>query len=566
MSNTPIGMMLLPLGRGTAQEYGLTAKAAMLDTAAERGVPVPEGVILLDEARRAAVREVLVNTNDARLIQFLTLNEGLARLISARAKVAVRASFGQPLTTTYPPQLNIDPGDVTGLADAIRAVWNAGASLPQEARRDVLIMRMVNPVRTGTAYSESDYEDDLVLFGEQRRTMTKLRRWEEADQPENWLSRLQIVLRDLRRIFGAKSWEVHFADDGTTCWLLEIDAITDAATGTTSHAPVREDLFVPAEADHLPRNPGKLTASILETVAPKLSSVFQTADRAAVARRPLMRVVNGAPQFNLSLMVDLMRSWGLATEGIAKIYGGEAARNARGFKSNLARAVSRPTVLANLSVNTVFAPNRAQEAYREMLDRTEPNRIGNTFKAVTETAQEVYETFYSALLTMNAAVAAREATQSSARPTSGGLSVEMLADLEPLHTQAIKSKEIYDTLSENKLPTQPEFTSVWRSFITKHGHRAPMEDDLASPRFYEDPRSIYQAILTSNARPGELGKLTQARENLRYQAMYAIERLRNKFLNLADQAVARGSLSERNEVWTKTTAELIALDQAVPVS
>ncbi len=134
------------------------------------------------------------------------------------------------------------------------------------------------------------------------------------------------------------------------------------------------------------------------------------------------------------------------------------------------------------------------------------------------------------------------------------------------------------------------------SFLAEHGHSAAQEFELAAPRWRDDPAIILSALraqvraagdpradptadrLAATARVEQrLGplqrrifrfllrraqSLTMTRENLKYHFVIAHSRLRDLYLALAEQFVAAGQLSDPDDIFFLTAAEVAALSES----
>ena len=104
------------------------------------------------------------------------------------------------------------------------------------------------------------------------------------------------------------------------------------------------------------------------------------------------------------------------------------------------------------------------------------------------------------------------------------------------------------------------------------------ESDIARPRYHEAPEPLLESVAhrpVSNSTPPPTtarGRLTaplwhylrrilNAREQFRYDAMLAYDRLRRRFLELADAAVAGGQLPARDDLWLLHPDEVRRLDE-----
>lgn len=208
------------LGSGRSRKWDVGAKAQYLDQAAQAGLPVPAGAILLDEFFQLALAEGVIVAGEHGAFtapdpQWLseTLFEGV-RLPHLGKPAAVRAAV--PLTG-YVPRLTVDLNDPVELSRSLCTVWSLAAQ--GEARRDVLIMAMVTGDEAGTAVSHHTTKTDQIP----PFNLVQLGAWQRPSKalPPH-VQRLQQLLRGIRRTFGARNWVVDWVDDGRICWLLQI--------------------------------------------------------------------------------------------------------------------------------------------------------------------------------------------------------------------------------------------------------------------------------------------------------------------------------------------------------
>ncbi|MFQ5398780.1 MAG: hypothetical protein ACE5E7_04195 [Anaerolineae bacterium] len=219
------------LGSGRTRKYAVSPKAKLLDAAARAGLPAPGGAVLLDEVYRLMLAEGIIVPKDGRLnapdpdwvseVIYYTIH--FPRL---EIPVAVRSLTAAAQPT--PPQLDVDFTHPRQLADSLCRLWTAALSLPDAARRDVLIMEMVNATTEGTAVTRRSETEDFVVripssVNRQPISLPKLRGWQRPGRafvPGD--QRLQMLLRGVRRTFGKGDWEITWADDGRICWLLQV--------------------------------------------------------------------------------------------------------------------------------------------------------------------------------------------------------------------------------------------------------------------------------------------------------------------------------------------------------
>ena len=235
MSKTPF----LWLGANRARKWPLSDKARLLDHAAQAGLPVPPGAILLDElfgllleAGVIAVQDGLVTAVDAAWL-YETLYEGV-RFPRLDKPVMVRAAFsldgaaqaGDPL---YAPQRAIHFTDPAQLAAGLQRVWSL-AGAPAALRRDVLVMEMVNEEMAGTAVTTPDSPDRVtyraLTSAPESLELPQLGRFARATASLSpFAQRLQMLLRGVRRSFPAGTWQIDWLDDGRVCWIIQVKSI-----------------------------------------------------------------------------------------------------------------------------------------------------------------------------------------------------------------------------------------------------------------------------------------------------------------------------------------------------
>jgi pyruvate,water dikinase len=224
------------LGSGRARRRAVGPPARQLDQAAQAGLPVPAGAVLLDEFFRFALASGLAQVNGRRIVSpdaelwHNTLFHSV-RLPRFRRPVVVQAAADA--TTNAPPftDRDVDFNDALAAARAVEAVWSA-APPGDTSRRDTLIIESVAASTTGAATTRSDTDDDWVaLAGAAPFALPQLRgrRGPDADQPP-YVRRLQQLLRGVRRTFGPGAWRIEWADDGRICWLRQVLAVSSSET------------------------------------------------------------------------------------------------------------------------------------------------------------------------------------------------------------------------------------------------------------------------------------------------------------------------------------------------
>lgn len=542
VAGVPGELPRLGVGRLTpALGDGVGPKAAVLDRATAAGLPVPAAMVLPDGAVPPAA-------------------------VPLAGRVAVRSAFAaedgdvRSNAGRFTTVLDVDPhaaDEVASAVDTVRASADDADDADGEtgtARRDVLVMEMVDARVAGVAFTEPGWEDDLVewvpgladgLVGGRRRgesvALPRLRPGERPDRGSAaWQQRLALLLRDVRAELGDTGWDVEWADDGERCWLLQARPITVS--------PVRDEVFTIANhREILPDPPSVFMTSLVAAGSRELFEYYRRFDPSLPTDRPFIEVFDGRPLINLSLMTDLVRSLGLPTRLVTDSIGG-ADHVAVGVRSS--RAVRRAPVLMRMGFAQLGALGYANRRLAE-LDALVERPAGDLAEAVRR-ARTAHVTTVDGMTALNTAAsgptavlrrlgvleehAARQRTATSA----------MLADL--------------DTMSHDE-------------WLARHGHRGIYESDLSRPRYAEDPTPVLALRDARRTTPGEppartlRGLLTSplwlaarrpmaARERFRADAMRSFLAIRRDLIRLAGAAGA-----DEEDLWLLEIDEVVALDR-----
>lgn len=222
--------MFIWLGAGRARRFHVGPPSSLLDQAAQAGLPVPAGAVLLDTFFRFALTSGLAQANghgvvipDAELWHnTLHLSAHLPRF---RRPVNVYAAAGaEPATMlTIAIRSGIEFNDPQSAAQAIEAVWSSAAD-NEPPRRDALIVETVAATTAGAATTVVGQPSDQIALSHAPDAPFALpqlssRRRPDPGQPP-YARRLQQLLRGARRTFGPGAWRIAWADDGQICWLL----------------------------------------------------------------------------------------------------------------------------------------------------------------------------------------------------------------------------------------------------------------------------------------------------------------------------------------------------------
>lgn len=570
----------LVLGSGSAAARGVAAKAALLDRARAAGLAVPDGII------------VTPAVDPTHLVLPAELGDA----------VAVRSAFGAEdrqdasLAGHFLTELDVPRNHVAASIDRVRASAGSRPTM----RADVLVMRCVDPVVAGVAFSEDGYEDDLVnaVGGRGDRLMAgteagqafrlaRLRRFERpAAHLAPWQRRLAELLRAVRSEFGPGGWDVEWADDGRCCWLLQVRPVTAA--------PARNEAFTIANhKEILPELPSTFMTSLIESAAHDLLDFYASLDADLPVHRPFVETFAGRPYLNLSMLTDLMRALGLPTRLVTDSYGGTPDVEV-GLRPR--RMLAAAPTLARIGLAQSSAVTRADRVAAQ---------LGRTVIAPEASFADtiaVLRTSYLALVNEMGALASSLAPPVALLRATGTLdehlarhrtaATRMLDDLEPVAAALDDRPELRDALDDTLGPAAPptgdadrsdstdergELVRRWRRWLDAHGHRGVFESDIARPRFADDPTPIVEVLRHGNTAARPIGRRSAraaatlplwalvrapmaARERVRSAGMRAFAAVRAHLVDLAGVAAAAGRLPSADDLWLLTIDEAVSLD------
>jgi pyruvate,water dikinase len=588
--------LILRLGSGEAAHKGCGPKAALLDRAARAGLPVPPGVIVLDEAWRSAVERGLVRVEgvtDRRPVSVPdpSLLVHLIGLPPFAGPLAVRSAFSAEDGTTdslagvFVSGLFVDGRRPAALAAGLAGVWASAFRRPRGFRRDLILQEMIHARRAGVAFTERQYEDDVVnategtaehlvggtLSGESL-LLPKRRGGERPTEDAPAAARLQVLLRDVRRVFDEEDWDVEWADDGEHVWLVQVRPVTRPTR--------RNEVFTAAgHREILPDPPSRLMTSLIASCAPGMFDPFRRFDPGLPAGRPLVEIFRQRPFVNLSLLTEMMRRWGLPSRLVIDSIGGAADRD---FGSQPWRLLLHGPLLARLGKAQLRSVSSAEKARQRILERTAAPPLG--LADAVEELRWLYSTLVAEMLSLYAAMSGplallrRAGVLSEVAARWPSARAELLEDLAALRAQAAGRPELLEALGRGVLPEDRAFRQAFEAFLERHGHRGVYESDLASPRYREQPGPVLRGLAAAPdarkdapqpslrarlLRPAvwQTERTLRARERLRSAAMLGFERLRGVLLARARRLAEDGVLPSVEALFRLDLAELCRLDE-----
>ena len=554
----------------------------MLHRAARAGVAIPDAVVIPDAAFL-----------DWASSGYLLPAELRGGLLVVRSAFASEDAPRQSSAAAFTSVLRVPADDGGRLAEAAATVRASG----EEAggTRDVLVMRLVDAQHAGVAFTEREHEDDLVnmvsgtaeelLAGRvsgQTLDIPRCRRGEPgAELLPGWAQRLQRVLllvRDLSHAnrWGNGDWDVEWADDGDVCWVVQLRPVT--------RPTVRNEWFTLANhREILPPLPSRFMATLIASCAGGLFAWYRRADAALPATRPFIEVFEGRPVINLSLLTDMLRTWGLPTRYVSEATGGRDV-DPVGWRPSRVRTAA--PALLRMFWAQLTAVGTTRRARLTILSRDLLDADGDVAPLI-QASQRRYVLLVQSMFALTAAMATplailrrtgTLAAHLSRQRTPGSDVVEALRrDVVP----AIRdSPDDIARVAVGEPPASQGGAFEWKQWLERHGHRGPYESDLAQARWREQPAAVLALLrhelaypIAPRAQPlrsvGEwltlplwwiVHRPLTAREGLRDDAMVAFAMIRELLHGAADVAVQRGALRRRDDFWLLSVDEAIALD------
>jgi rifampicin phosphotransferase len=590
-----IGNVNIRLGSGKAGKLNAGNKGALLDQAARAGLAVPAGVLLLDTAwDQAVLRGLMTIADDGRitfpypnrLLQFLHLPD-FDGPVAVRSAFSAEDTHEASLAGYFETVLNVPLDDPDAFADALKTVLESTRARDGDYRRDVLVMRMVQAQQAGVAFTEREHEDDLVNYvsgtaqglvaGEtsgESLTLAKLRPFESRlDDLPAWQHRLQRLLKGVRRWLGQQDWDIEWADDGERCYLVQLRPIT---------RPTRRDeaFTIANHKEILPDLPSRYMTSVIESCADRLFDYYRAFDPSLPSTRPFIEVFYGRPYINLSLMSDMMRIFGLPTRLVTDNIGGETDRT---YGLNLQRMIRKifGWNLPRFAFAQLNSVNHVRQTTETMLQRTA--NPGTSFTEATETLRWLYTALVTEMFSLTAAMGPMLSllrgfgtlTEHSARHTT--ISTQIYHDWDPLRQIVARHMDFIAQLNQGQIPDEAEFQVAWSAYMQQYGHRGVYESDIARPRYHENPAPLLHSLTAPAGKQHtppdrslrgwltspfwwQARRTIRAREQWRHDAMRGFDRVRQRLLELADNAVESGQLPRREALWMLAVDEVKALD------
>jgi pyruvate,water dikinase len=541
----------LRLGSGSGASFGVGAKAAMLDQALAAGLPVPSGFVIPDGQEPSSLLD-------------------LSGPFAVRSAFSVEDTDASSNAGRFRSLLGVNSD---GLSTAVGRVRSSAGT--DTGRLDVLVMDMVRATTAGIAFTERGFEDDRVEWvhglaadlasGNVAGASMELARLRAGEQPRRdlagWQRRLALLLRDVRAEFGDFDWDVEWADDGETCWLLQVRPIT---------APtLRNETFTIANhKEILPDPPSVFMTSVIAEGSSELFDYYRMFDRELSDRRDFIEVFDGRPLINLSLMTDFMRSLGLPPKLVTDSIGGTDRSDARLRPKRMLR---RLPVLIRLALAQVTAQAYTRRKLSEI--RALTSTRASSFHEAVDRLREVYVRTVHGMTALNTAASAPTALLRAAGTLGEHSSRSETTATRMFRDLASVGRAAGGDFDPDAPPFEaPGFNESWARWLDEYGHRGIFESDISRPRYVEDPAPILHSIPRASKlahRPQRwtaAGVLTlpiwmiakppiSAREQYRSDAMAGFLSVRRDLLHLAADIGLRP-----DDLWLLEADEVRALD------
>ena len=583
---------LCAVGTGKIAKQGIARKGILLDRAARQGIAVPASMVLLDDAwRYARSHDLLAGRTDAltprdanEFIQALGIFHALSPI---GARVAVRALFfsAQQIESAsdgvIKSKLRIDRRDPQGLATAICAVWSTAHRDGSITRRDLLLTTMIDAQHAGIAVSEAAYADDLVNFtasaGEQlvrgqisgmTLTLPRIIKGESHTAALPFAQRLQHLLRQIRAVFGDQPWEVEWADDGTTCWLIQLQTLVQS--------PRRNERFGSGEIrEAMPDLPSYFMAQLYRGTSNDLFAYFRRFDQRIPPHRQFVEIFAGRPRFNYGMIADVFRTWGLSGNMAADL--NDAVLVAIPYDKFRVR--QKWWLMVKLAWDSLRRPQHTVHQLRSLY--TQAKRFNGEIDLIMMVLHEAIVLHYHADIALARIIGPLESwmrrrrvyAQWSSRYQS--LNRTIVADLAPVRAYLATRPDITELLRQQTMPSDAVFAGMWEEMLARYGHRGTTESDIATPRYREQSNAVMQIVLQGTtmitANRHTLASLLAwpvwlvlrwaltKRDAIRNEVMRLYDRCRRVLLQQAAHAVKRGYLPRADMIWNLSPDEIVRI-------
>ena len=588
-SNKRHSELFIEVGSGFLQSMKYSFKSKGLDLALKNKILVPKSYLIPQEFWEDFENKIEIKNDQVRQITELPLNNS----ISVRSSFSIEDQTEKSFAGMFDTVLSVNTNQIDSLAHALKKVSLSSENVEGNFRKDILVMEMVPAKFSGVAFTESEHEDDWInwtnglgiklVSGEvpgNSFEIPKLKKYDffnkeiTNNKKPDFYYRLQLLLKKVRTIFGEKDWDIEWADDGFKCWLLQIRPITSPL--------IRNDWFgLCNHKEILPELPSVFMNSLINECAPKMFNFYHQIDSDLPKKRLMVESFKGRSFFNLSLLSDMLRKWGIPTKLLCKSMGGVLEKN---YKLNLGRVISNWRVYLKLFILQINALRKSRNDIKifKLITKEPSNNIQELIQKTKLAYISLVHQMLSLTMVMGGPVALLRnmktlSAQSANHITPG---TKILKDLNPFIKIIKDNPLIQEALLEGEIPKDKEFLNLWETYIKENGHRGVYESDLSQPRFRENQEYILK--LLSVIKPSNSVKVKYkittlltlpvwlvakrfiyARENTRHQAMKAFDSIRKEWIDYEKKLKLKKSMPFNASVWNFTLKELSNIDTKV---
>jgi len=317
--------------------------------------------------------------------------------------------------------------------------------------------------------------------------------------------------------------------------------------------------------------------SLITECSPNLFKFYQELDPELPRDRLMVESFKGRPYFNISLLSEMLRKWGLPTKLLRDSVGGSIEKD---YGLNYGRIFANWRVYFRILLSQLFIKKKSIAALNKF-KTLKFSREDNISYLIKKT-KSFYTTLVYQMLIHTMAIAGPIAflryfktlniyIENQVTPGTG-----ILKDLTPLFNLLENNSHLKDTLSKGNIPNDIEFNKLWNHYLKIHGHRGIYESDISKPRFRENYEHIIKLLLNGNPFKQKrnslrldsiatlpiwwiLKPLIYSRENIRYEAMKTFESIREEWLNKEKDMQIQGLIPNFASIWDFKISELINL-------
>ena len=399
-------------------------------------------------------------------------------------------------------------------------------------------------------------------------TLPRITKGESHTAALPFAQRLQHLLRQIRAVFGDQPWEVEWADDGTTCWLIQLQTLV--------HSPRRNERFGSGEIrEAMPDLPSYFMAQLYRGASTDLFAYFRRFDQRIPPHRQFVEIFAGRPRFNYGMIADVFRNWGLSGNMAADL--NDAVLVAIPYDKFRVR--QQWWLMVKLAWDSLRRPQYTVHQLRSLY--TQAKRFNGEIDLIMMVLHEAIVLHYHADIALARIIGPLESwmrrrrvyAQWSSRYQS--LNRAIVADLAPVRTYLATRPDITELLRQQSMPSDAVFAGMWEEMLARYGHRGATESDIATPRYREQSNAVMQIVLQGTtmitANRHTLASLLAwpvwlvlrwaltKRDAIRSDVMRIYDRCRRVLLQQAAHAVTRGHLRRADMIWNLSPAEIVRI-------